>query len=72
MRFLGTEFPNKSSSYDDAVEAPCVERGIREMYSIDSTENSEMAELARFLGFQRELDSDDATQVVHRLVLVPE
>jgi GNAT superfamily N-acetyltransferase len=44
-------------------------RGIREMYSIDSAENSEMAELARFLGFKRELDPEDATQVVHRLSL---
>jgi GNAT superfamily N-acetyltransferase len=44
-------------------------RGIREMYSVDSAENSEMAELARFLGFSRELDPEDATQVVHRLVL---
>ena len=43
--------------------------GIREMYSIDSTENSEMAELARFLGFSRELDPEQATQVVHRLAL---
>ena len=43
--------------------------GIREMYSVDSTENSEMAELARFLGFGRELDPEDATQVVHRLLL---
>ena len=43
--------------------------GIAEMYSIDSAENTEMAELARFLGFSRELDPEDATQVVHRLVL---
>ena len=43
--------------------------GIVEMYSIDSTENTEMAELARFLGFSRQLDPEDATQVVHRLVL---
>jgi GNAT superfamily N-acetyltransferase len=47
-------------------------RGIREMYSIDSAENSEMAELASFLGFKRELDPEDATQVVHRLSLADE
>jgi GNAT superfamily N-acetyltransferase len=46
--------------------------GIREMYSIDSSENSEMAELARFLGFSRELDPEDATQVIHRLQLADE
>jgi GNAT superfamily N-acetyltransferase len=46
--------------------------GIREMYSIDSTENSEMAEFAHFLGFSRELDPEEATQVVHRLVLAPD
>ena len=45
--------------------------GIREMYSIDSAENSEMAELARFLGFSRDLDPEDPTEVVHRLVLAP-
>jgi GNAT superfamily N-acetyltransferase len=48
------------------------EAGVREIYSIDSTENSEMAELARFLGFRRELDPQDATQVVHRLLLAEE
>jgi GNAT superfamily N-acetyltransferase len=46
--------------------------GITEMYSVDSTENTEMAELARFLGFSRELDPEDATQAVHRLALVEE
>jgi acetyltransferase len=46
--------------------------GVREMYSIDSSENSEMAEFARYLGFSRELDPQDATQAVHRLVLAGE
>jgi len=46
--------------------------GVREMYSIDSIENSEMAELAHFLGFSRELDPEDATRVVHRLLLADE
>lgn len=44
-------------------------RGVAEMYSIDSAENTEMGALARFLGFARDIDRDDATQVVHRLAL---
>jgi hypothetical protein len=42
------------------------------MYSIDSAENSDMHELAHFLGFKRELTSEDSTQVVHRLELAPQ
>lgn len=44
-------------------------RGIRTMFSIDSAENTRMAELARFLGFRVRMDPDDASQVVHELVL---
>lgn len=46
--------------------------GIAEMYSVDSAENTEMGALARFLGFSRELDPEDATQVLHRLPLTGE
>jgi GNAT superfamily N-acetyltransferase len=46
-------------------------RGILFMVSVDSAENTEMADLARFLGFHREIDPQDASQVVHRLVLQP-
>lgn len=44
-------------------------RGIRSMFSIDANENERMRELARDLGFKRERDPDDATRVIHRLVL---
>ncbi|MGH8029781.1 MAG: GNAT family N-acetyltransferase [Arenimonas sp.] len=46
-------------------------RGILFMVSIDSAENTEMADLARFLGFTRHVDAEDASQVVHRLLLQP-
>jgi GNAT superfamily N-acetyltransferase len=45
------------------------QRGIRSMFSIDSANNSRMRELARDLGFARERDPDDSTQVIHRLTL---
>lgn len=44
-------------------------RGIRSMFSIDANENERMRELARDLGFKRERDPDDATRVIHRLML---
>ena len=44
-------------------------RGIRTMFSIDSAENTRMAELARHLGFHGRIDPDDASQVIHELVL---
>ena len=44
-------------------------RGIRRMWSLDLAENSGMSDLARFLGFQRRVDRDDAGQVVHELWL---
>ncbi len=45
------------------------ERGIRTMVSWDSAENWRMHELARDLGFSRVPDPDDASQVIHRLIL---
>ena len=44
-------------------------RGIRDMFSIDSAENFAMRDLAQALGFRRESDPDDASQVIHRLSL---
>jgi len=44
-------------------------RGILFMHSIDAADNVEMDALARYLGFTRHRDPQDATQVVHRLVL---
>lgn len=45
------------------------QQGIRSMFSIDAVGNSRMHELARDLGFVREGDPDNATQVIHRLAL---
>ena len=39
------------------------------MWSIDSAENFAMSDLARYLGFQRSQDRDDASQVIHSLWL---
>ena len=44
-------------------------RGIKRMWSIDSAENLAMSDLARYLGFQRNQDRDDASQVIHSLWL---
>lgn len=44
-------------------------RGIQHMYSIDSVENLEMADLAKHLGFARRIDPDDSAQVIHELRL---
>lgn len=44
-------------------------RGIRDMFSIDSAENFGMRDLAQALGFRREPDPEDASQVIHRLSL---
>lgn len=43
--------------------------GFRRMFSIDAADNEPMRELAGYLGFQRRLDPDDATQVIHSLCL---
>lgn len=45
------------------------ERGVKTMFSIDDAGNTAMRELARFLGFTRRRDPDDASQVVHTLTL---
>lgn len=44
-------------------------RGIRSMFSIDEADNAGMRDLAKFLGFKRARDPDDATQVIHTLAL---
>jgi RimJ/RimL family protein N-acetyltransferase len=43
--------------------------GFQCMYSIDAGDNQDMRELAEHLGFSREVDPDDATQVIHTLTL---
>lgn len=42
-------------------------RGIKRMWSVDSVENSAMADLARRLGFKRNVDPEDTSQVIHTL-----
>jgi GNAT superfamily N-acetyltransferase len=44
-------------------------RGIQSLYSVDSAANEAMRDLATFLGFDRKVDPDDATQVIHTLRL---
>ena len=39
--------------------------GYRQMFSIDSAGNEPMHELAKYLGFRRERDPDDSSQVIH-------
>ncbi|WP_426689606.1 N-acetyltransferase family protein [Rhodanobacter ginsengiterrae] len=43
--------------------------GFRSMFSIDAADNEPMRELAGYLGFQRRMDPDDGTQVIHSLTL---
>jgi GNAT superfamily N-acetyltransferase len=43
--------------------------GVRAMRSVDSAENTQMADLARFLGFHSRMDPSDASQVIHELEL---
>ena len=45
------------------------ERGLRLMESTDLSENTEMRDLARFLGFQRRPDPNDPHQVIYSLPL---
>lgn len=45
------------------------DRGIREMISLDTAENFPMRDLALALGFRREADPADGTQVIHKLSL---
>lgn len=44
-------------------------RSVHTMVSFDAADNTAMRDLAEFLGFRRERDPDDATQVIHTLVL---
>lgn len=44
-------------------------RGMKRMVSVDSVENVEMRDLAEHLGFTRRIDPEDATLVIHELVL---
>lgn len=44
-------------------------RGIRKMISLDSADNLQMRDLARFLGFSRQVDPQDPTEVIHILTL---
>ena len=44
-------------------------RGIHKMISIDAADNLQMRDLARFLGFRRQVDPHDPTEVVHILTL---
>lgn len=44
-------------------------RGIKSMWSVDSAQNSQMADLARSLGFKRRAYPDDSTLVLHELWL---
>jgi len=44
-------------------------RGIQRMWSVDSAANVAMSELAHDLGFHREQDPEDASQVIHRFQL---
>jgi GNAT superfamily N-acetyltransferase len=46
-------------------------RGIEVMYSLDAASNTAMKDLARFLGFSRRPDPEDATMVIHELRLTP-
>ena len=43
--------------------------GIRKMVSYDANANADMRQLADFLGFERAVDPNDATQVIHSLAL---
>ena len=44
-------------------------RGIRTMVSYDAVENTDMRQLADYLGFRRTTDPDDPHMVIHRLAL---
>ena len=44
-------------------------REIKRMWSMDAAANESMAELAKYLGFRRDPDPGDPTQVIHSLWL---
>ena len=45
------------------------QNGYKQMISIDAADNEAMHELAHYLGFQRQMDPQDCTQVIHTLTL---
>jgi N-acetylglutamate synthase-like GNAT family acetyltransferase len=45
------------------------EREINSMYSIDAAENANMRDFAKHMGFKREINPEDHTQVLHTLIL---
>ena len=45
------------------------QNGYKQMISIDAADNEAMHDLAHYLGFQRQLDPQDSTQVIHTLSL---
>lgn len=44
-------------------------RGVSTLYSVDAAENDAMRDLADYLGFHRNRDPQDPTQVIHSLKL---
>lgn len=46
-------------------------QGFERMYSIDASDNEDMRQLARHLGFSSEVDPEDSTLVIHSLALEP-
>jgi len=44
-------------------------KGFTHMFSIDAANNYAMRDLASYLGFQRRLDPEDASQVIHSINL---
>jgi acetyltransferase len=45
------------------------ERGVRALFSTDSSDNESMRALAKVLGFDRRVDPEDRTQVTYTLTL---
>jgi GNAT superfamily N-acetyltransferase len=44
-------------------------QGIRALFSVDATENQPMKEFAKTLGFERDINPQDSTEVIHTLRL---
>lgn len=44
-------------------------RGVKRMWSIDAASNTAMTDLAHYMGFSSRQDPDDASQVIHSLLL---
>ncbi len=45
------------------------ERGMLSLYSVDDADNTDMSDLAHFLGFRTTRDPQDSRQLVHELLL---